>query len=176
VEEFSKDKSQITHFNSVQLNIVTFVDVRGANASNKVYGNVHMMDNSTNSNGQGTQYLQTYCKPGQTLNWIIYAIDAERRPDGTWPPSVRINNLVFLEGDGKEVSGTRICSELKIFGGPDKMRSELTRVYYYWAGTVVETLPPGVYRYRLVLELETEKPGKKRYLNLDTPSLNIVPI
>lgn len=174
MEKGMSDEKQIMHFNSVQLNIVAFVDVQGANASNSVYGNVYMIDNSSAGTGQGTAHLQTYCKPGQTLNWIIYAINAQRRPDGTWPPSVRINNIVFLDGDGKDVSGTKICSELKVLGGPDKMRSTLTPVYYYWAGTVVDNVPLGVYRYRFVLELETEQPGKKRYLNFNTPSLNVV--
>jgi hypothetical protein len=176
VEGFAIDKDRRIAFNSVQLNIVTFVDVFNANATGSVHGHVHMMDNSIGKNGQGTDSLQTYCKQGQTLNWIIYAIDAEKRADGTWPPSVRINNIVFLDGNGSNVSGTKICSEMKILGGPDKMRSPLTPVYYYWAGTVVDDLPPGVYRYRFVLELETETPDKKRYLNLETPSLRVVPV
>lgn len=166
--------SQRASYNSVQLNIVTFVDVRRANATDAVYGNVFMTDNAVGSTGRGTPDLQTICNPGQTLNWIIYAIDADKRPDGTWPPSVKINNLVFLNGDGEDVADFKICTE-GIYGGPGKMRSQYTSVYYYWAGTLLSTLPLGVYKYRYVLELGTEDPRKKRYLNFNTPSLNVVP-
>lgn len=158
----------------VQLNIVTFVDVRSANATSSVYGNVHMADNNILSRRRGTPHLQTVCNPGQTLNWIIYPIDAQRRPNGTWPPSVRINNLVFLNRGRTGVSGIKICTGFKIFGGPDAMRSPQTPVYYYWAGTLVNGLAPGVYPYRFVLELDTEDPRRRNYLNFDTPSLQVV--
>lgn len=170
----AKSKSETGAVNVPQLNIVTFVDVRRANVTGSLYGNVHMSDNHTRSRRRGSASLQTVCSPGQTLNWIIYPIDAQRRPNGTWPPSVRINNLVFLGGDRKNVSDIRICTDLQIFGGPDEMRSPVTPVYYYWAGTVVSSLAPGVYPYRFVLELDTEDPRRRRYMNLDTPSLQVV--
>ena len=161
-------------FNSVQLNIVTFVDVQKATESNSLDGCVYIMDNSPNSKYQGTPKLRTVCKQGQILNWIIYAMDADKRPDGKWPPSVRINNIVFLGKDGEETSGIKICSDLKVYGPPDKMRAEITPNYYYWAGTVLGDLNPGVYKYRFIIELETENPSKKLYLNLDTPSLEVI--
>lgn len=163
-------------FNSVQLNIVTFVDVQKANMTDTLDGCVYMTDNNPNSLNQGTPRLKTICKQGQVLNWIIYAMDMDRRLDGNWPPMVRINNIVFLSQDGKDVFGSKVCSDFKIYGPPDKIRSDKTPVYYYWAGTVLDDLPPGIYKYRFIIELETEDPTKKRYMNLDTPSLEVIEI
>lgn len=163
-------------FNSVQLNIVTFVDVQKALTLKTLDGCVYMMDNSPMSTEQGTPGLQTTCKQGQVLNWIIYAMDSDKKPDGTWPPSVKINNIVFVDDDSQDVSMTRICEDLKIYGGPDKIRSHYTPVYYYWAGTIPLDLPPGTYKYRLILELENEKTGRSEYLNLGSPLLNVISI
>lgn len=163
-------------FNSVQLNIVTFVDVQKAITLKTLEGCVYMMDNSPQSTEQGTSRLQTTCKQGQVLNWIIYGLNSDKRPDGSWPPSVRINNIVFLGDDGQDVAINRICEDLKIYGGPDKIRSCYTPVYYYWAGTIPLTLSPRTYKYRLVLELENERSNKPEYLNLETPVLNVIPV
>lgn len=170
-----KDNTTI-NFNSVQLNIVTFVDVQKAVATQTLDGCVYMVDNSPLSCWQGTPQLESICKQGQVLNWIIYAMDADRRPDGTWPPSVRINNIVFLDQEGHDVANTNICQNLKVYGGPDKIRNTCTPVYYYWAGTVMSNLPVGEYKYRFVLELETEQPNKSIYLNMNTPSLSVISI
>ena len=161
-------------FNSVQLNIVTFVDVQKAIANNSLDGCTYIIDNNPNSYNQGTPELRTICKQGQVLNWIIYPMDVDKRIDGTYPPSARINNIVFLHKTGQDTSDIKICSDCKIYGPPDKMRGSITANYYYWAGTVVSDLPPDIYRYRLIIELETENPSKKLYLNLDTPSLEVI--
>ena len=168
------DSKSKLNFNSVQLNIVTFVDVHKAVSRQCLDNCVHMIDNSPQSSYQGTAELQTTCKQGQVLNWIIYAMDADRRPDGTWPPSVKINNIVFLNKDGQDVAIYKICEDLKVYGGPDKVRSSATPVYYYWAGTIPNDLPVGVYKYRFVLELEKEASQGSVYLNLETPSLNVI--
>ncbi|MCK4763578.1 MAG: hypothetical protein KAW12_15365 [Candidatus Aminicenantes bacterium] len=168
-------KTKHGQFNSVQLNLVIFVDVHKAIASKSLEGSVYMMDNSLDSEGRGTAHLETTCKQGQTLNWIIYPMDMDRRLDGSWPPMVKINNIVFLSEDGEEVADHKVCSDLKIFGGPDKIRSKETPVYYYWAGTVLWDLPIGLYKYRLILELDSNDP-EARYMNLDTPSLNVIPV
>jgi hypothetical protein len=170
----TKKQQQAPRFNSVQLNLVTFVDVEKATVAKSLEGAVIMVDNCPLSVGQGTPNLQTTCKQGQVLNWIIYAMDADKRSDGTWPPSVRINNIVFLDKTGKDVASTAVCPDMKIFGGPDKIRSEYTPVYYYWAGTIPPDLPIGTYRYRFILDLETGTANQRVYLNLDTPSLNVV--
>jgi hypothetical protein len=166
--------------NSVQLNIVTFVDMAKATATGSLKDAVYMMDNSVGGQGQGTPSLQTVCKQGQVLNWIIRPIDMEKRPDGTWPPMPKINNLVFLdseEGDQDDVAEAKVCTELKIYGMPDRMRDRYTPVYYYWAGTVLSTLTPGVYTYRMVLELEQEGRKERLYLNSDSyPSIRVLPL
>jgi hypothetical protein len=165
--------------NSVQLNIVTVIDVHKAVATGTTQDTLYMMDNSVGGTGQGTAHLQTVCKPGQVINWIIYPMEMEKRPDGTWPPMPKINNIVFLdsqqEGDAEEFSEFKIMTELKVYGGPDMMRSPFCPVYYYWAGTVLSTLHPGVYNYRFVLELEQEGKKEKVYLNTaEKPSLKVV--
>lgn len=160
-------------FNSTQLNIVSFINVKKANDTQSLKNNIFITDNNIESIGRGTDSLQTRCKQGQTLNWIIYAMDSQKRPDGTWPPMAKINNIVFLDENGNDVELVKSCSELKIYGGPDKIRSNFTPVYYYWAGVLKTEIPPGIYKYRLIIELDTEIPGQKNYMNLDTLSLNI---
>ncbi len=166
--------------NSVQLNIVTVVDVHKAIATGMLQDALYMMDNSVGGSGQGTGHLQTVCKQGQVINFIIYAMDSEKKPDGTWPPFAKINNIVFLdddEGDYDDVAEVKIMTEFKIYGGPDRMRSPYTPVYYYWAGTVLPDLPPGVYNYRFVLELGQEGDKGPVYLNtVEKPSLKVIKV
>ena len=166
--------------NSVQLNVVTLVNMERASANQSLAGNMFMVDNSVGGTGQGTGQLETVCKQGQVINWIIRPIEMEKRPDGTWPPMPKINNLVFLDterGDEEEVAERRIFTELKIYGMPDRMRSPYTPVYYYWAGAVLSSAPPGVYRYRLVLELEQENGKDKLYLNTERhPAIRVVEV
>jgi hypothetical protein len=104
----------------------------------------------------------------------------ERRLDGTWPPMPKINNIVVLDtdaGDEEDVAERKLFTELKIYGMPDRMRSPLTPVYYYWAGTVLSSARPGVYKYRLVLELEQEHSKEKLYLNtIDHPSIRVIEV
>lgn len=159
--------------NSVQLNLVTFIDIYNTNINQSLEGNVYMMDNSPESTGQGTPHLQTVCKQGQILNWLIFAMDSGKRPDGTFPPSAKINNIVMLNESGNDVASDQIFRELKITGGPDKIRSKYTSVYYYWAGALLADIPEGIYKYKFILEVGTEDPSKKNYFNLDTPSLKI---
>lgn len=173
----TQERKQITHFNAVQLNLVTLVDVHKAMRNKSLRGCIYAMDNGIDSQNQGTGRLMTNCKQGQTLNWIIYAMDAIQRADGSWPPSVKINNIVFLDENGEDVSGFRICKELAVLGGPDKVRSPNTPIYYYWAGTIIGEIPPGVYEYRMILEIEQENSSDKLYLNsTENFSLNIMPL
>lgn len=163
-----EEKQNPGQLNSVQLNIVTLVDIRKAVANESLADALYMMDNSIGGEGQGTPHLQTVCKQGQVLNWIIRPIEMDKRPDGTWPPMPKINNIVFLaseEPDEQDVAGAKVCTELKIYGMPDEVRSPYTPVYYYWAGIVLNTLAPGTYRYRLVLELEQDGKKERMYLN-----------
>lgn len=166
--------------NSVQLNIVTLVNMERAAATGSLANAMYMMDNSVGGTGHGTGQLETVCKQGQVLNWITRPIEMDKRPDGTWPPMPRINNIVLLDterGDEEDPAGRRIFTELKIYGMPDRMRSQYTPVYYYWAGAILSSAPPGVYRYRLVLELEQENKKEKLYLNtVNHPSLRVLAV
>ncbi|MBO2445950.1 hypothetical protein J4573_02500 [Actinomadura barringtoniae] len=176
----SSDLSDRGQLNSVQLNVVTLVDMERAAATQSLDGCLFMMDNSVGGIGQGTDHPETICKQGQVLNWIIRPIEMDRRPDGTWPPMPKINNLVFLDmekGDENDVAERRIMTELKIYGGPDLMRDPNTAIYYYWAGAVLSTAQPGLYRYRFVLELEKEIGTQKLYLNTTRhPALRVLQV
>lgn len=166
-------------FNSVQLNVVTVVDLHKAVATKTLKDTIYMIDNSVGGEGQGTAHLQTVCKQGQIINWLIYCVDMEKKPDGAWPPMPKINNIVFLDHCSENVSESKVCIDFKIYGGPDMIRSSspLTPVYYYWAGMVLNDLPPGVYNYRFVLELGQEDTDEKLYLNtVEKPSLRVLKV
>ncbi|MEV0663757.1 hypothetical protein ACIBI3_21270 [Actinomadura luteofluorescens] len=166
--------------NSVQLNVVTLVNMERAAQTGSLDDALYMMDNSVGGVGQGTDHLETICKQGQVINWIIRPIEMHKRPDGTWPPMPKINNLVFLDterGDEEDVAERRVMTELKIYGMPDLMRSPYTPIYYYWAGAILSTARPGLYRYRLVLELEQDGTKEKLYLNTkDHPSIRVLKV
>lgn len=172
-----QDRGQL---NSVQLNIVTLINMERAATTGSLDDAMFMIDNSVGGTGQGSSNLQTICKQGQVLNWIIRPVEMEKRPDGTWPPMPKISNIVFLDtekGDEEVVAERRIFTELKIYGSPDRMRSPYTPVYYYWAGAIVSSAPPGVYPYRLVLELEQDKKKEKLYLNtVNHPSVRVLEV
>jgi len=174
----AEQKQNAGQLNSVQLNIVTLIDMEKAVEHNSLDDALFMMDNSVGGTGQGTQHLETVVRQGQVINWIIRPLDMERRLNGTWPPMPKISNIVFLDtelGDEEDVAERKIFTELKIYGAPDKMRSPLTPVYYYWAGTVLSTAKPGVHRYRLLLELEKENSREKVYLHTEEdPSIRII--
>ncbi len=182
--------------NSVQLNVLTFIDVAAAAASYNLGAHSYMRDNAVGSENQGTTRLVTICKQGQVINWLIYALNTEyegvdREGNKIWPPWPKINNIVFLNEDGSEVAPHLVSTQFKVWGGPDKMRSPialppppLTSVWYYWAGMVIPDLDPGIYRYRFVIELDAVRDPSLRSkypnlwqksisLNLDGPALNV---
>lgn len=167
------DRNPAIMLAATQLNIVTVIDVAGAVRTDTLENNAALVDNSGSSTNKGTSNLRTYCQQGQALNWLIYCMDQQKRPDGTWPPFARISNIVFLHDDGTARSN-QLCINLKVYGGPDAMRSPWTPVYYYWAGMLRPELEPGVYKYRLIIECDTEDPDKKKYFELDGPSLEVV--
>lgn len=168
-------KANMGQLNSVQLNIVTFVDVYKALENQSLEGCVYITDNSLNSLHEGSANLRTTCKQGQVINWIIYPLDMDQRLDKQWPSMPKISNIVFLNESGENISELKVCTEFKIYGAPDEIRNQLDPVYYYWAGTVLPDLKPGIYKYRFVIELETVEEGKPPlHLNLDTPSLQVI--
>lgn len=158
---------------STQLNIVAIVDVSSTLRTGSVTGKAALMDNGGDSTGKGTNALRTVCRQGQVLNWLVYCSDMEKNPDGGWPPLARIVNIVFLQPDGTP-QHRKICNDLKVYGGPDKIRSRWTPSYYYWAGSILSDLVPGLYPYRLVFECDTCDPNCKQYFNLDGPALDVI--
>ncbi|MDL2269645.1 hypothetical protein LJC41_06750 [Desulfosarcina sp. OttesenSCG-928-G17] len=155
-----------------QINVVTIFDVDRAIRNSSPEHAYYLMDNSIGSNGQASPELSTCCVPGQTINWLIYAMESARRPDGSWPPMARFVNIVFTNKDGS-VRGDIVCESLNIYGAPDRIRTQLDPVYWYWAGTLWEDLQEGEYFYRIVVECETET-RNKRYFNLEGPSLQVI--
>lgn len=161
--------------NSVQLNIVTTIDVANVVRTNSLEDWAYMMDNSPDSRGKGTHRLETVCKQGQVLNWLLYFLDMKQRPDKSWPMFARIVTIVFLNEEGNSVYVGKVCSDLEYYGGPAQVNSPYTPAYYYWAGTVLPDLEPGLYHYRLVLEFDADAYGTKRLMELSTPSLRVLP-
>jgi hypothetical protein len=156
--------------NTVQLNVVVTVDVARALSRGSLEDAVWLIDNGVGSGGIGTGHLHTACRPGQAVNWIVRPVDAARRPDGSWPPSVRICAIVFLDDEDDAADG-KVCEDFAIYGMPDKMRVPATPVYQYWAGAVVPDLVPGTYRYRLILELDQADGSVVRLNSPEYPAL-----
>ncbi len=171
--DFRDSSSSATALSSTQLNIVTVLDVARILRTDSIENAVGMLDNSAGSSHKGTPQLTTLCRQGQTLNWLIYCLDMHQRPDGSWPPFARIANIVFVE-DERNTRMTKTCTDLKIYGGPDSIRSPYVPVYSYWAGTIMPDLGLGEYRYRLIIECETGLKDRKKYYNLDGPSLKVI--
>lgn len=174
-ESPQKSSSLSTALSSTQLNIVSIIDMAKILRTNSLENCVSMMDNSSESLNKGTPQLTTVCRQGQTLNWLMYCMDMRQRPDGSWPPMARIANIAFIK-EGGTTRVLKTCNDLKIYGGPDAMRSPYVPSYIYWAGTIKPDLGPGLYRYRLVIECETGEPNKKKYLDLDGPALRVIPM
>ena len=155
-----------------QMNIVLFVDVKKAYGNKSAQCAAWLFDNTGRSTGNGTLKLSSRCKRGTVVNWLVYALDMDRHTDGTWPSVPSIRNIVFLDKDGDGVLQEIPFEELRIYGGPDNARSEITPSYSYWAGNVRMDLPEGNYPYRLVISVSD---GNGIYnLNVDGPSLEVV--
>ncbi|MDB5655655.1 MAG: hypothetical protein JWQ94_3268 [Tardiphaga sp.] len=147
--------------NSVQLNIVTVLDVDSALVKQSLDGGLFMMDNSVDSDGsrnagQGTVELCTVCTQGQVINWIIYPMASTA--------AARISQIQFIDHE--------VCGHLQIYGAPAVAVSPpylpgLTPVYDYWAGLVLPDLRPGRYHYQLQVQIGDT------FLSVATPSLNV---
>lgn len=159
---------------STQLNIVTTIDVAGVLEGRPVEDCVWMTDNGPASMGKGTAGLQTACLPGQVLNWLIYSLDVEKRPDGTYPPIASILNIVFFSGPQGYPDPLMSGHALKVYGAPDRIRSPYTPVYSYWAGMVPVDVEPVTCFYRLTIEIPGQGGGRSRYIELSTPSLRVL--
>jgi hypothetical protein len=147
--------------NSVQLNIVSVLDVGSVLIKQTLEGGLFMMDNSVDADGnhsagQGTAQLSTACTQGQVINWIIHPI--------VGATAARISNIHFIDRE--------VCAHLQIYGAPALAVSTaylpgLTPVYDYWAGIVLPDVAPGRYRYQLQVQMGDT------FLSVESPSLNI---
>lgn len=159
-----------------QMNIVVFVDVRKVLRTKSGADAVWLYDNTGTDEGNGTTRLASLCKPGTVVNWLVYSLDMERRVDGTWPPMAQIRNIVFLDADGGNASRVSPFEELKIFGGPDKVRSMYTPAYSYWSGNVRMDIGEGRCPYRLVIGVDDAKSGTTFNFDVDGASLQITAV
>jgi len=169
-------KPPFGQLNSTQINIVTTIDLSRALQTWSLADSAFLMDNSPASTGKGTPNLETVCRQGQVLNWLLYFVDMKQRSDGTWPQFAQIVNIVFLNPGSAGVDPGKVCTEFKIFGGPDAVRSKLVPSYYYWAGAVLPDLPPGRYPYRLIVQCNPPLAQGNSLLQLDGPALRVIPV
>lgn len=166
--------------NGIQLNIVSTIDYKSIMRSGYTSLNnaVFLTDNGFESRGKGTPDLETVCTQGQVLNWLVFPINMDEfKNPYKYSPTVRISNIVFLRDNG-DIYQEKICENLHSYGSLEKGRPYLCPpVYFYWAASVRVNLPPGLYKYRLIFEVDHDtNPAMKYYLNLDSASLYVIPL
>ncbi len=174
----TKDSKRLGVANGIQLNIVSTVDLKTIYRTKSLEDAVYLTDNAFHSENKGTPALETVCTQGQVLNWLLYPVNMDEMVNPhIYNPSARISNIVFLHEDGTVVN-EKICDNLEPYGTQEKGRPYLQPpIFYYWAGAVKANLAPGKYRYRLIFEVDNPYlPGVKSYYNLDSLSLNVVPL
>ena len=96
--------------NSTQINIVTTIDMSRALQTWSLADSAYLMDNSPTSTGKGTPHLETVCRQGQVLNWLLYFVDMKQQSDGTWPQFAQIVNIVFLNPGSTAVYPGQVCT------------------------------------------------------------------
>lgn len=154
--------SDITR-NSIQVNVISVIDVARAAATGSLHGALMFVDNSVDQAGQpspgrGTLSLATQCNQGMVINWILETVG----PYGT-PVPVSIRNIQFDEP---------VCFKLQTYGAVDVAHSPdylpgVTPSYSYWAGLLRPDLKPKRYRYRIEYQIGT------MVLGVSTPSLDV---
>ncbi|KAF0814289.1 hypothetical protein IGB42_01190 [Andreprevotia sp. IGB-42] len=135
------------------INIVTIIDVLGALSKGSLQNNIYMVDNSWNSENQGTSDLVTSCYPGQPINWIIHAMDVQT--------PVLIDSINFLDKD-RQYSVSHGFDAKPVLGTAPH--------WYTWSGIVPCYLPAGEYRYSLKLQMGR---GQNSIMYSDAPALNV---
>ncbi|MBC7953684.1 MAG: hypothetical protein H7Z12_17940 [Rhodospirillaceae bacterium] len=154
--------SDITR-NSIQVNVISVIDVARAAATGSLDGALMFVDNSVDQAGQpspgrGTLSLVTQCNQGMVINWILETVG----PYGT-PVPASIRNIQFDE---------QVCFKLQTYGAVDVEHSPdylpgVTPSYSYWAGLLRPDLKPKRYRYRIEYQIGT------MVLGVSTPSLDV---
>jgi len=133
--------------NKIIINIA--VDVTKALSEKTLLNNVYMMDNSVyGSKNQGTEQLCTFCMPGQTIHWIVYAIDLQT--------PVEIKDITFI-------SNNTLTEQTKV----EKLPEENLDLKI-WTGILPCMYQGHPYRYRLTLQMGN---GIYSVMSLDSPVL-----
>lgn len=136
-----------------KININIAVDVIAALSERKLEKHVFLMDNSLlGGTGQGTNHLTTFCRPGQVIKWLVYAIDLQT--------PVAIKNITFIGGNNDCNSMDQVNCGYGERDNPDTKD---------WTGIVPCYMVPQLpYRYRLELQMGE---GLHSILCIDAPSL-----
>lgn len=145
-----------------KVNINIAVDVVKALSDQSLQNNIYVMDDSMlGSRNQGTGELCTRCQPGQTLHWVIYALDLQT--------PVAIRNIEFIPE-------TQMSDNKAIIYPKDNVEVDTRTVTLSdrnldnrtWCGILPCMKQGHPYRYRLTLEAGK---GACSVLSIDTLSL-----
>lgn len=138
------------------INIVAVVDVIGALSQRSLENCMFMADNGCQSVGQGTAELKTVCRPGQCVAWKVYPVDVQT--------PVLIKAITFLDG---EAEARAAAGQTRYGPGTAGSEPEWTA----WNGTVPCDIKPGLYRYRLELQMCK---GANSVMSAETAAIEIV--
>jgi|AGTN01.1.fsa_nt_gi hypothetical protein len=159
----SETRPRETTRNSIQVNVISVIDVARAVTTGTLDGALMFVDNSVDraghpSPGRGTLSLATQCNQGMVINWIVNTVG----PYGV-PAPVSIRNIQFDEP---------VCLKLQAYGAVDVAHSPdylpgVTPSYNYWAGLLRPDIEPKRYRYRIDYQIGT------MVLGVSTPALDV---
>ena len=141
--------------NKININIA--VDVAKALSEKTLLNNVYMMDNSGYGNkNQGTDQLCTCCLPGQTIRWVVCAIDLQT--------PVAIKDITFISSDSQLKS-----AQVEENGDSNTgILQEDNPDLKIWTGIVPYMVQGHTYRYRLTLQMGN---GNNSVMSLDSLAL-----
>jgi hypothetical protein len=118
-----------------------------------------MMDNGRNSEGSGSRALHTACRPGQRLNWVVYAIDVQT--------PVTIIDIAFT---GNKIAFEVDEMESPETGEPESDLKQSTHQWFYWSGKLPWDLKSGLYPYRLTLQMGQ---GRRSVMHSELAALKV---
>lgn len=141
--------------NKININIA--VDVAKALSEKTLHNNVYLMDNSFyGSKNQGTEQLCTFCLPGQTIRWVVYAIDLQT--------PVAIKDITFIPSNSQR----NLAQNDENFDANEVVLPENNLDLKIWTGVLPYMIQEHKYRYRLTLQMGN---GKNSIMSLNSPSL-----
>lgn len=137
----------------VKININIAVDVVAALSEQTLHNHIFMMDNSIfNSSCQGTSNLTTNCQTGQTIEWVIYAIDLQT--------PVAIKNISFISAKNDTYNKEEPNNQ---YNEQNNLDSKT------WTGIVPWYMTPYLpYKYKLEIQMGE---GPSSIMSIDSSSL-----